>query len=57
MNRAEELADQLYAEARALPVGSSDRMWRERAAWKLQQMAAGVPSCDWTDEPQRMAAE
>lgn len=57
MNRAEELADQLYAEACALPVGSSDRMWRERAAWKLQQMATGVPACDWTDEPQRMAAE
>lgn len=57
MNRAEEMAEKLWAEARAFPAGSLDRQWRERAAWKLEQMDAGVPACDWTNEPQRMAAE
>lgn len=56
MNRAEELAATLFDEACAFPTGSLDRQWRERAAWKLEQMAAGIPACDWTEEPQRSAA-
>lgn len=52
----------LLRERRAYPVGSLDREYRERAAWKLIQIARRVPASQWTDAPRpkpqyRMAAE
>ncbi len=48
---ARALSDQYRAEAAAFPVGSLDWEYRTRAAWKLDQIASGIPSQDWTKEP------
>lgn len=48
---ARALSDQHLAEAAAFPVGSLDWEYRIRAAWKLDQLARGIPSRDWTKEP------
>ena len=62
MNAARAMAQTLLAERRAYPPGSADRACRERAAWKLLQMARGVAVIDYTSRPEpkrmmRMAAE
>ena len=31
--------------------GDPDREWRVRAAWKLQQIADGIPCSEWTPPP------
>lgn len=54
---AHDLAAQLLAESRAYPIGSLDRDYRRRAAWKLDQMNRGIPACDWTDEPPMACAK
>lgn len=41
----------LLKERRAFPRHSPDWQYRTNAAWKLLQMARGVPSKDWTDYP------
>ena len=51
MTPAHEIAIRLLIERRAFPPGSLDWNYRTRAAWKLDQMARGIPSQDWTDEP------
>lgn len=47
---ARALSDQHRAEAMAFPPGL-DRDYLARAAWKMDQMANGIPAQDWTDEP------
>jgi len=42
--------DRNLAEARAYPPGSLDWLYRIRAAWKLQQIAEGVPAEVWGKE-------
>lgn len=44
-------ADRLFREALRFPRGSLDRSYRLRAAWKLTQMARGIPVNEWTDRP------
>ena len=44
-------AASLIAESNAFPVGSPDWEWRRRAAWKLDQLARGIPARDWTETP------
>ena len=41
----------LIRESADFPQGSLDWTYRRRAAWKLDQLARGVPSRDWTDMP------
>lgn len=48
---AREIAQRLLNERAAFPVGSPDWIYRTRAAWKLDQMARGIPAIDWTDTP------
>ena len=50
---AAKLCAQLRIEARQYPAGSPDWNYRQRAAWKLHQIAHGIASRDWTDEPPR----
>lgn len=50
IHRKQALA--LIAESNVFPAWSPDWEYRRRAAWKLDQMARGVPSRDWTDLPQ-----
>lgn len=45
------LAQKLLTERKAFPVGSLDWEYRTRAAWKLDQMARGIPANEWTDMP------
>lgn len=47
----EAAAQATLAEAAAYPPGDPDRDWRIRAAWKLDQIARGVPVLEWTDPP------
>ncbi len=59
---ARSRAAELLAERRAYVLGSPDWLWRTRAAWKLLQIARGIPAIRWTDMPApkpqyRMAAE
>lgn len=46
-----ELAAETLAEAAQYAPGDPDREWRIRAAWKLAQIADGIPACDWTPPP------
>ncbi len=48
---AREIAQRLLNERAAFPVGSPDWEYRTRAAWKLDQMARGIPAILWTDTP------
>lgn len=48
---AREIAQRLLNERAAFPVGSPDWEYRTRAAWKLDQMARGIPAIHWTDTP------
>ena len=38
-------------EASRYAPGDPDREWRIAAAWKLQQIADGIPACEWTPPP------
>lgn len=51
MNAAHVEAAKLLEERLAYPVGSPDWNYRTRAAWQLDQMARGIPACDWTETP------
>ena len=42
-------AARLFVEAMRFPRGSLDRSYRLRAAWKLTQMARGIPVNKWTE--------
>lgn len=42
---------QTLAEASRYAPGDPDREWRIRAAWKLAQIADGIPACEWTPPP------
>ena len=46
-----DLAADTLAEAARYAPGDPDRAWRIAAAWKLQQIADGIPACDWTPPP------
>lgn len=46
-----ELARETLIEAEAYQPGDPDRTWRIAAAWKLQQIADGIPACEWTPPP------
>lgn len=48
---ARALAEQLLSERAAFTPGSPDWEYRTRAAWKLDQMARGIPAILWTDTP------
>ncbi|MBD9529011.1 hypothetical protein [Paracoccus sp. PAR01] len=52
MHTAHQLASDLLHEAAQFRPGSPDSEYRIRAAWKLDQMARGIPSCEWTEYPQ-----
>jgi len=52
-----EAAQALIAEREDFPVGSPDWDYRTRAAWKLDQMARGVPVNEWTDAPEHADGE
>lgn len=41
----------LLDEADHYAPGSEDRAWRIRSAWTLQQIAHGIPACEWTPPP------
>lgn len=48
---AHERAVGLMVERDQFDVGSLDYEYRNRAAWKLDQLSRGIPACDWTDTP------
>ena len=48
---AREIAQRLLNERADFPAGSPDWEYRTRAAWKLDQMARGIPAIHWTDTP------
>lgn len=50
---AATLSAQLRKESRRFPPGSPDWEYRQRAAWKLHQIAHGIAPRDWTGEPPR----
>ena len=50
---AATLSAQLRKESRRFPPGSPAWEYRQRAAWKLYQIAHGIAPRDWTDEPPR----
>jgi len=41
----------LLVQAAAFPPGSPEYEWRRRAAWKLDQIARGIPFAEHTKEP------
>ncbi|MBM3603601.1 MAG: hypothetical protein FJX25_02360 [Alphaproteobacteria bacterium] len=41
----------MLTEASRYAPGDPDREWRIAAAWKLLQLADGIPACDWTPPP------
>lgn len=41
----------LLEDADGYAPGDPDREWRVKAAWKLQQIADGIPACEWTPPP------
>lgn len=46
-----QLAAVTLDEAAHYAPGDPDREWRINAAWKLAQIADGIPACDWTPPP------
>lgn len=50
IHSAHRLAADLLREAEHLPFGL-ERDSKIRAAWKLDQLARGIASCDWTEYP------
>lgn len=46
-----DLAADTLAEAARYAPGDPDRAWRIAAAWKLKQIADGIPCSEWTPPP------